>query len=116
MTLAALEVTQKILPLHCVTLPGIVLPLFREVQPSSGSLHRRCRQTVAPLSHEYHPSGSDCVRLLLHTTKPITYTMAHRLQESGDNAAASHSLSIDAYCVAAMYADMDIVSLWSPGC
>jgi hypothetical protein len=42
--------------------------------------------------------------------------MAHRLQENGDNAAASRSLSIEAYCVAAMFADMDIVSLWSPGC
>ena len=61
-------------------------------------------------------AGSDCVRLLLHTCKPITYTMAHRLQESGDDAAASRSLSMEARRVAAMCAAMEIVSLRSPGC
>jgi hypothetical protein len=55
-------------------------------------------------------SGSDCVRFLLHTCKPMTYTMAHRLQESGDDAAAARTLSMEARRVAAMYAAMDIVS------
>jgi hypothetical protein len=39
----------------------------------------------------------------------MTYTMAHRLQESGDDAAASRSLSMEARCVAATFADMHIV-------
>ena len=46
----------------------------------------------------------------------MTYTMAHRLQESGDDAAASRSLSMEARRVAAMCAAMEIVSLRSPGC
>ena len=116
MTTAALEVTQNILPLRYVTLPGTALPLLRGFQPSSSSPHRCCMQASATLFQEYHPSGSDCVTLLLHACKPMTYTMAHRLQESSDDAAASRSLSMEARCVAVMFADMDIVSLWSPGC
>jgi hypothetical protein len=46
----------------------------------------------------------------------MTYTMAHPLQESGDDAAASRSLSMEARRVAAMCAAMEIVSLRSPGC
>jgi hypothetical protein len=117
MTTAALEVTQNIIPLRCVTLPGTALPLLRGFQPSSSSPHRRCMQASATLSHAYHPSGSDCVKLLLHTCKPMTYTMAHRLPESSDDAAVSPpSLSMAAHRAAAMCAAIDIVSLRSSGC
>jgi hypothetical protein len=89
------------------------LPLLRGFQPSSSSPHRRCMPASATLSHEYHPSRSDGVKLLLHACKPMTYTMAQPLHESGDDAAASRSLSMEARCVAAMCAAMEIVSLRS---